>query len=117
ARGEIFGGRRVVSAGVIARSTSSVVFDVLLDDGSRRALKVLAASATREERDRFALEAALLGEVAHAHVVRLERIVEDDRGVRALVMPLLRGETLRSLLGRGPVDPAMAIRLVTGAAA
>ncbi|MFO0547806.1 MAG: serine/threonine-protein kinase [Polyangiaceae bacterium] len=116
----IFGGRRVVHIEPRGRSNTSAVYAVTLDDGTRRAVKVLATSVDREQRDRFALEAAVLGDIVHPNVVRVDHVVTDSSGVRALVMPLLVGHTLRELLsnpaGPGPVAPELARDLARGAA-
>ena len=68
------------------------------------AIKVLPdLFATDPERlARFEREAQVLASLNHPHIAQIYGI-EESRGVRALIMELVEGETWRSCIARGPV--------------
>ncbi|MGE3843682.1 MAG: protein kinase [Vicinamibacterales bacterium] len=59
---------------------------------------------------RFEREARLLAAVNHPHIATIFG-VEEDSGIRALVMELVEGETLASFLSKGPLPVPEVIRL------
>ena len=78
------------------------------------ALKVLDARpgqvSTHNIDQRFLREASLLSKLSHSNTVRVfDYGVEDGRPF--LVMELVRGPTLRQLIGRGPLPPLRAMRI------
>ncbi len=101
--------RRVLGAGGMG-----VVFEAE-DPQLRRvvALKVIRPNraAGAAARQRFLREARAAAAVTHDHLVGIHHLGE-DRGVPYLVMPLLRGETLKSRLARaGRLPVAEVIRI------
>src|SRR5437868_14060139 len=76
------------------------------------AIKVLPAAFTAdpERLARFEREAQLLAQLRHPNIASIFGLEEQD-GVRALVMELVEGEDLSQLIARGPlpVDDALAI--------
>jgi serine/threonine protein kinase len=94
---------RVLSRGEIA--------DVLeVRRGSERVIvKVLREGAGEVERCRFEGEVAALAAVRHVNVVRTLRVIHDDEGPRALVMPRLVGRSIREWLTTlGPLPAPLA---------
>ncbi len=81
------------------------------------ALKILPSVFTDdpERLARFKREARVLASLNHPHIAAIYGI-EDDGGIRALVLELVEGETLASRLRRGPVPIpealAMAVQIV-----
>lgn len=82
-----FGASGEVWRGVSERSGDSV------------ALKRLRVGSAQEDRQRLRREAALLGALAHPHLLRLHEVVEQDTEV-VLVLDLAEGGSLGGLLGR-----------------
>ena len=76
------------------------------------ALKVLPESfaADPERLARFEREAQTLAALNHPHIAAIYGI-EENAGVRALVLELVEGHTLAELIARGPVPPDDAVRL------
>ncbi len=74
------------------------------------AIKVLPdLFATDPERlARFEREAQVLASLNHPHIAQIYG-VEESRGVRALIMELVEGETLADLFTRGPVPTDQAL--------
>jgi len=82
----------------------------------RVAMKFLAgeAASSDETRRRFLREARAACAVQHPNVVQIHDVIEADADVPALVMELLKGESLEAKLqrdGKLPVDEALAITL------
>lgn len=73
------------------------------------AVKILNASLTRdaETRSRFLEEGRLQGSLVHPNIVPVTDVIE-GAGETGLVMPLLRGESLRERLRGQPVAPSVA---------
>jgi tRNA A-37 threonylcarbamoyl transferase component Bud32 len=70
------------------------------------AIKVLNAEVAGKKSiaARLVLEAQAAGRIGHSGILEVYDVGEDDDGRPFLVMELLRGETLASLIARGPVD-------------
>ncbi|HEU4534337.1 MAG TPA: serine/threonine-protein kinase [Polyangiaceae bacterium] len=87
---------------------------VRLDDGAHRAVKVLsrhvAGNPALEER--LVLEAKGLAAVRSPHIVAVHGAGRLATGEPFYEMDLLEGETLRAMLGRGPLAPSLACSLV-----
>ncbi len=84
-----------------------------------RALKVVAPtlSADQRFRERFKRESRLAAQVEHPNVITVHHAGE-ERGQLYLTMRLVDGVDLRSLVEEsGPLDPARAVRVLTGIAA
>jgi DNA-binding beta-propeller fold protein YncE/tRNA A-37 threonylcarbamoyl transferase component Bud32 len=84
-----------------------------------RALKVVAPklSADQRFRERFKRESRLAAQVEHPNVIPVHHAGEED-GQLYLAMRLVDGVDLRSLVETsGPLDPAHAVRVLTGIAA
>jgi serine/threonine protein kinase len=81
------------------------------------AVKVLPSSyaADRERLHRFAQEATAAGRLNHPNILTVHD-VGTDGAAPYLVTELLDGETLRTVLGRGPLPPAVAIEYGTNRA-
>ena len=92
----------------------------LADDtrlGRKVALKVLPRELASDEaaRRRFVQEARAASALNHPHIVGLLDIGEDG-GDDFIVMEYVEGETLRALLGRGPLEVKRAVDLAAQAA-
>ncbi len=97
---------------ILGEGGSGVVYDAVW--GPRRvALKVLHAHfvGTEKERAQFFLEAQRLAAIGHPHVVKVLAVGALPDGRPYLAMELLVGETLASVLGRGPLALDVALRL------
>jgi serine/threonine-protein kinase len=70
------------------------------------AVKVLTAEVAGKKSiaARLVLEAQAAGRIGHPGILEVYDVGEDDDGRPFLVMELLRGETLASLVARGPLD-------------
>ena len=85
--------------------------------GRRVALKqTLAGSADGEALLRFGREAELLARVRHRNVIEVHELGRSEAGPY-LVTELIEGESLAERLRRGPLPPAEAVAVVSGAAA
>ena len=82
------------------------------------AIKILPATLTEnpERRARFQQEAQLAAAFNHSNIATVYDVGEDD-GVHFMVMELVRGESLRDLVGTGPVPIERAVDIATGIAA
>jgi uncharacterized protein (TIGR01370 family) len=83
--------------------------------GREVALKVVRfpSGEEKEARARFAREARAAARLDHPNVARLYEVSSDDEAEPYLAMELVRGESLRSKLARGPLDEATALALVS----
>jgi eukaryotic-like serine/threonine-protein kinase len=73
------------------------------------AIKVLPVGADSADRlERFAQEARATAALNHPHIVAVHDIGSEN-GIHYVVSELLEGETLRSVLARGPLSPRKAI--------
>lgn len=99
-------GDRYRAVRVIGRGGMGVVHEVVdLTTGRAFALKELAP-ALREDPTalrRLVREAETIARLKHAHIVGVEGWVVSPDGIPALVMELLRGESLGARLARGPL--------------
>jgi serine/threonine protein kinase/formylglycine-generating enzyme required for sulfatase activity len=86
--------------------------------GREVAIKVLPAEVTAdvERRQRFHQEAMLAAAFHHPNIATVHDVGEQD-GVTYIVMELVRGESLRDLIGDHPLDVGRAIDIATGIAA
>jgi serine/threonine protein kinase len=82
------------------------------------AIKVLPAGVTAdvERRQRFRQEALLAAAFNHPNIATVHDVGEQER-VTFIVMELVRGESLRRLIGCQPLDIGRAIDIATGIAA
>lgn len=76
------------------------------------ALKVLPPGfeQDRDRRSRFLREARAAAAVAHPNIATVHEVGEDEGRV-FIAMELVEGVTLRSMLERGPLPPASAVRI------
>jgi Tol biopolymer transport system component len=81
--------------------------------GREVAVKVLpeAFACDPERRSRFEREARAVAALSHPHIVALFDVGEEE-GTAYVVTELLKGETLRSVLRRGPLTPRKAVEQV-----
>ena len=75
--------------------------------GREVALKVLSATASRDD---LLAEARAAAAVSHPAVAVVHDVGEAE-GVTFIAMELVRGESLRTALGRGPLEPARGLAL------
>jgi len=95
---------------VLGQGGSGVVYDAQW--GPRRvALKVVHLAVTERIRTQFLAEARRLQTITHAAVVKVLSVGELPDGRPYLAMERLDGETLASLLARGPLEIAEAMAL------
>ncbi len=97
---------------VLGAGGSGIVYEA--EWGPRRvALKVLHAHfvGTEKERAQFFAEAQRLAAIGHPHVVKVLAVGALPDGRPYLAMELLAGETLASVLGRGPMEIPAALAL------
>jgi len=82
------------------------------------AIKVLPAELTAdvERRQRFRQEALLAAAFNHPNIATVHDVGEHD-GVTFIVMELVRGESLRSLIRKEPLDIGRVVDIATGVAA
>lgn len=103
-----------VSVRCLSRGVTANVYE-LTRARETVALKVLHARERGTEARRFAREVEALARLRHPNVVRIERVLADASGPRALVMPRLRGETLAERIARsGPLPSVEAGPLFRG---
>ncbi|HEX6237509.1 MAG TPA: protein kinase [Acidimicrobiales bacterium] len=104
--GALLGGRYRLDEQIASGGMAQVWLGI--DEVLRRAIAVkvlhhhLAADETFVAR--FRHEAIAVARLSHPAIVNVYDTCSDD-GVEAIVMELVRGETLRNRLDRGPVDP------------
>ena len=75
-----------------------------------------AAAASEESVERFRLEAKAIAKLAHPNIVAIHDFDSTQEGHLYLVMELIRGESVRQRMRRGPVAPDEARRIVEGVA-
>ncbi|MCE9576014.1 MAG: serine/threonine protein kinase [Deltaproteobacteria bacterium] len=81
--------------------------------GRRVAIKLLRPeqAGRRSAVARFFQEARLVNRIRHRNIVDVPDLVELPDGTVFIVMELLRGESLKELLARGPLDVATALAI------
>ena len=86
--------------------------------GKKVAIKVLKPElcANQASIDRFVQEAQAVNKIGHPNIVDVFSLGELEDGRAYFVMELLRGEDLKSRLGRGPVQLADACEILDGIA-
>jgi ABC-type transport system substrate-binding protein/predicted Ser/Thr protein kinase len=102
----------------IGEGATGVVYLAEAADGTRLALKVLAADLARDERyrRRFLRESRIAASIDHPHIVPTLASGDED-GLLYLAMAYVEGSDLRELVRReGRLDPARAIHLLAQAA-
>jgi len=103
-----------VVKGVIGRGGMGCVYDCVAPNGDVAAVKVLLPSRTRPDMlRRFAREAAI--RIDHPNVVELKDTGSDADGTPWIAFERLEGESLQERLRRGPLQPAEAVDVITGA--
>jgi serine/threonine-protein kinase len=90
-----------------------------LADGQEVAIKILhpEAEGLPDLLERFEREAVAGKHLFHPNVVTVHEIAQLDDGSWFLVQEFVRGETLRELIDRGPVEPRRAARIARHVAA
>jgi predicted Ser/Thr protein kinase len=114
--GELVGGFRVER--VLGRGGMGVVYEATQVGLERRvALKVLPTELTEDPvfRERFRREGVLQAALEHPHILSVYEAGEAE-GRLFLAMRLIRGPTLKQLVGAGELDDARALRLLTSVA-
>ena len=66
-----------------------------------------------ELRTRFRREAQSAFQLGHPHIVAITDFRDDPSNWPYLVMELVQGESLRDRLEKGPLDPPLAVRLMS----
>ena len=104
--------RRYEVRGVLGMGGSAVVYEAFDRELKRRvALKVLRTDRTSEASlKRFRREVAIARDAAGSRLVRVFDIGQAGDTV-FLTMELVEGESLRELLGRGPLPPERAVEI------
>ncbi len=76
------------------------------------AIKVLPENLARDgsSLNQFEIEAKILASLSHPNILSIHDFRKED-GIHFAVTELLRGETVRGLVQRGPVMPSKAIRI------
>lgn len=82
--------------------------------GRHVALKFLSFDLARDERSRkrFHREAQAASRLDHPNICTILDIVETADGRLCIVMPSYEGESVRAMIGRGPLDLGIAIDIV-----
>ena len=106
-------GRYRIEELVASGGLASVFRATKLADGQEMAIKVLhpEVEGLPELIERFEREAIAGKHIFHPNVVTVHEIAQLDDGSWFLVQDFVRGETLRALIDRGPVEPVRAARL------
>gem|GEM_PF-22077 len=107
AAGVVVGGRYRLDA-PLGEGGAGVVWAATRDDGGQVALKFLRLQGSSFDARRLQREAEALAMLRHPHIVQFHELILDPLGRPALVVDLLRGETLAAALGGGPVPLARA---------
>lgn len=95
----------------LSRGANTDVFEVRRA-GRALIVKVLHSHASTEDRTRFENEVDALAAVRAPNVVRVERVLRDERGARALVMPRLIGRSARDWVSAfGPMPAPFAVSI------
>src|SRR5688572_28055800 len=83
--------------------------------GREVAIKVMHQELTRDATmvARFEREAAIAARLTHKNVVSVLDVGETPDGQKLMVLELARGETLASIVGRGPLMPSRVVHLVS----
>jgi eukaryotic-like serine/threonine-protein kinase len=112
-------GRYRVEELVAQGGLASVFRAARLADGQEVAIKLLhpEAEGLPELIERFEREALAGKHLFHPNVVTVHEIAQLDDGSWFLVQDFVRGETLRALIDRGPVEPRRAARIARHVAA
>jgi serine/threonine protein kinase len=111
--GQTLLGRYRIEELVAQGGIASVFRATRLPDGQEMAIKILHPEA--EDRPELAAhferEAIAGKHILHPNVVSVHEIAQLDDGSWFLVQDFVRGETLRDLIDRGPVEPLRAARI------
>jgi tetratricopeptide (TPR) repeat protein len=95
-----------------------IVYEAADDESGRTvAIKVLVGTAGFEEKAvrRFLREAEMLQRITHPHIVPIYRFGE-EHGTYFYAMQLVDGQTVATLIRKGPLDPMHAARITHQAA-
>jgi eukaryotic-like serine/threonine-protein kinase len=111
--GRVIVGRYRVEELLAMGGIASVFRAKKLADGQEMAVKVLhpEAEGLPELIERFEREAIAGKHIFHPNVVTVHEIAQLDDGSWFLVQDFVRGDTLRALIDRGPVEPLRAAKL------
>ncbi len=85
--------------------------------GAIRAVKRLHAHLLKDDvsRTRFEREATVVARIESMHVAQVIAAgIDEARSEPFIAMEYLRGETVSALVARGPLDRALAVRVMTG---
>jgi eukaryotic-like serine/threonine-protein kinase len=111
-QGQVVGGKYRIEEELGRGGMGAVYRATHLVSGKAVALKWMLRPATDPRvKARFRREATAAGRVDHPNVVDVYDIGEEG-AAGYLVMELLHGESLRSRLERGPLDPEVAVQLL-----
>lgn len=112
--GRVIGGRYRLEARLASGGMGEVFRATHLELGRTLALKLMRAELSRDPSfvERFRREAMTASRLGHPHIVDIIDSGSED-GQFYFVMEFLDGETLTSLIGRGPVPLPLALELVT----
>ncbi len=117
--GAILAGRYRLIARIGRGGMSSVYLarHVVIDRLS--AVKILRSDLTQDslQRDRFLREARAVNRLQHENVIEITDYGETPEGLVFLVMEYVPGDSLLSLVGRGPIDARRAIDIACQIAA
>lgn len=105
-------GRDYRLTAVLVRTLESTIFAAEHVRTHRKlAIKVWKKHLDELELDQFRNEAEVLGSIRHPHVAQVIDFGSTDERLAYLVMELLEGQTLETLLERGPLGAAQVARL------
>lgn len=100
-----------VVEGVLGSGGFGRVYRAVAPDGDRVALKVMTASASADDLERFRREADI--RLQHANIVGVLDHGETDQGEHYIVFELVEGETLHERFRAAPLSPAEVVRHAT----
>jgi serine/threonine-protein kinase len=113
--GQLIGGKYLIQAELGRGGMGAVFRAVHAVSGRALALKWMLRSGEDDQaRERFKREARAAGRIDHPNVVDVYDIGEEGDATY-LVMELLRGESLRTRLARGPSSPAETVAMLVPA--
>ncbi|MDQ3037624.1 MAG: serine/threonine protein kinase, partial [Myxococcota bacterium] len=114
AAGSFFGDRFRLGTSLGSGAMGRVMQALDLQEGGEVALKLLHRERARdaEALERFRREAAILQAIGHPAIVRVVAMGAAPDGTPWLAMELLRGETLKQRLFRGPFEPRALVPLL-----
>ncbi len=112
--GSVIAGRYAVDSLIAEGGFGQVFLARHIHLQNRVAIKVIRPehAETRGIRERFLREARVVAELRHPHIVQIHDLGELDDGSLYLAMEYLTGRELSDRLKEGPLEPALAARVL-----